>query len=159
MDVHECIWAHTIVHTWRPEDSVPESILSCHHAGSGIELGYQPWQQVLLPNAYTNNIYKYLLPAGTILFLMALLPGKPWLPSEFLVLLARENRNRFGRKHEDNFFLCRIWEKFQGTPDFILSSFWEKGMVQGKEIATPLWRKQVCLMMEAGKQLDDWMGH
>lgn len=56
---------------------VEGSILSFHCVGSGIELGYQPWQQALSPDAYINNFYKYLLPACTIMFLMAPLPGKP----------------------------------------------------------------------------------
>lgn len=77
MDVHECMWAHTTVHMWRPEDNVQEFILSFHRVGSGIELGYQPWQQALSPDAYINNFYKYSSPACTILFLMARLPGKP----------------------------------------------------------------------------------
>lgn len=77
MDVHECMWAHTTVHMWRPEDNVQEFILSFHRVGAGIELGYQPWQQALSPDAYINTFYKYLSPACTILFLMARLPGKP----------------------------------------------------------------------------------
>lgn len=70
-------------------------------------------------------------------------------------MLARENRNRFGRKHEDNFFLCRIWEKFQGTPGVILSSFWEKGMVQKKRDSHTSVKKTGVLNVEVGKQLDD----